>query len=155
MFHLAAHCLNISEIGNPQIARFGITKNVSNAEGIDFNISNLYPHPKFTRKTRVVNNDIALLKLSESVNINEKILPICLPTESKSYEKAIVSGFGKTENNKLSEKLLKVTLDEINHEACRLKWKGFFIGNYSMLCYGHQDQKKDSCSVSPFTNLQI
>ena len=48
-------------------------------EGTEQNIgaSRVIKHPQYD--SRRINNDIALLKLSRAANINDRVLPACLP----------------------------------------------------------------------------
>ena len=108
-------------------------------------ISQTYKHPRGEISSS--HNDIALLKLQDTVKINEFILPICMPTRPYYNERGIVTGFGETGRGVLSQKLMKVVLERFDHQNC----KGNFEGNYNedtMLCYGHHKQRKDSCTVS-------
>lgn len=115
-----------------------------------YSISEKHKHENYDRKTNL--NDIALLKLRETVKFNEQIYPICLPT--KQYESnAIATGFGKTGGvDAPSEHLLKVALQHFNFTVCggifNVKNERVFRNN--MICYGHRKDNKDACKVRRF-----
>lgn len=143
---LAAHCLYNSEYGNVKYVKLGVNDRLYNGSKVVITtVNHMFEHPKGDLSSS--HNDIALLKLQESVKIDEFILPICLPTRPFYDTKAIVTGFGETGKGKLSNKLMKVVLERFDHTNC----KGIFERNYNedtMLCYGHHTQRKDSCAVS-------
>lgn len=60
----------------------------------DYTISGLRIHEKYQNDTLI--NDIALITLSESVSNNVHISPICLPTESETFNpgSCVVTGWG-------------------------------------------------------------
>lgn len=108
----------------------------------------IFQHPNYNSKT--LNEDLGLLKLNETVLLNEFILPICLPKKSHDDYKAIVSGFGKTGYMQTgSDKVLKVTLEKFTQPECQQKFgTSVTITNNTMICYGHHTERKDSCNVS-------
>jgi hypothetical protein len=70
--------------------------------------------------------DIAIIKLAKTIEFNEFIKPICLPFDtniSTNFGTAIVTGFGRTENQDMSEKLLKTEIDIMNHAECVRKYR--------------------------------
>jgi len=105
-------------------------------------------HPDYDRTT--TSNDIALLKLNRNVDFNENVHPICLPTKQLDEPKAIVTGFGKTGSFdlKISDNLLKVTLEKFNNSECQDFYSDRSIDEKTMLCFGHHEEMKDSCQVS-------
>merc|ERR1712112_318227 len=63
-----------------------------------------------------VNNDIAILKLSQEVVFNSNVVPACLPTDaSRTYTgySAYVSGWGTTQESGSTSNVLKVTQQKI------------------------------------------
>ena len=105
-----------------------------------------YDVDKLRRKT-FREDDIALIKLDRTVNIDEYILPICLPTAQDNAEKALAAGFGTTETGELSESLQKITLDRIDHEICEDYFAGETLYSDSMVCYGKEEGLGDTCGV--------
>lgn len=113
-----------------------------------FEVLNVWSHESYSYdKKKFIIGDIGLIKLNAAVPINEYILPICLPTKQLNSEKAVVAGFGATENGPNSESLMKVTLERFNHDECQNFWGKFSISKFSQVCYGHHTEPKDSCRV--------
>lgn len=70
-------------------------------------------------------NDVAILKLSQAVEFNEFVRPICLPQNNEvnvDYGSSIIAGFGKTESGDYSEKLIKAEVNIVNHSECAEKY---------------------------------
>ena len=67
--------------------------------------------------------DIAVLTLKQDIEYNDKIKPICLPSDpypTKTYqnEEAVAAGWGKTEKGPKSDFLLKTNVRVLSHEEC-------------------------------------
>ncbi|XP_053547416.1 mannan-binding lectin serine protease 2 [Bombina bombina] len=100
-------------------------------------------------------NDIALIKLKNKVELSQNILAICLPTTEErfriSHEEdanniGLVSGWGLTHRGTSARRLQYVALDVISHSICKLKYdrlKALVTDN--MLCAGNEAGGKDSC----------
>ncbi|CAI5639323.1 mast cell protease 1A [Oreochromis niloticus] len=65
-------------------------------------------------------NDMMLLKLSTKAELNDKVKPIALADcDDGSLPKAcVISGWGTTENGKLSDQLLEVNVTLTDNELC-------------------------------------
>ncbi|XP_045132699.1 trypsin-1-like isoform X2 [Portunus trituberculatus] len=95
-------------------------------------------------------NDIALLKLSEKLELNGKtVAPISLPTPlTKSTGECVVAGWGKTshESRTPSDLLRKVRLPIVSDEECKGTYATFnekvFDNN---ICAGYKEGGKSSC----------
>ncbi|XP_029723493.2 serine protease grass-like [Aedes albopictus] len=74
-----------------------------------------YNMPKFS-------NDIGLIRLRHAVKFQDHIKPICLPVtadfQKMIFPRYILTGWGKTENDQLSDVLQKATLPRIDNEQC-------------------------------------
>ncbi|XP_021958690.1 trypsin-1 isoform X1 [Folsomia candida] len=97
-----------------------------------------------------IKNDIALLKLAQPVDIVNTIRPVCLPADgSESYdnEKAIVAGWGATEQGgSVSSTLQKVVVPIIPNKVCN--WRTLYLGQITdtQICAGELSSGgKDSC----------
>ncbi|EJY57465.1 AAEL017003-PA [Aedes aegypti] len=103
-----------------------------------------YNMPKFS-------NDIGLIRLRQSVVFQEHIKPICLPVTHKLqktlYPRYILTGWGKTEKDELSDILQKAVLPRIDNEQCMqvLKQNQLRIAlTDKQMCAGGE-KRVDSC----------
>ena len=58
---------------------------------VDYDISEIIPHPQYDPKNPSKYHDLALLRLTENVRYTNFIRPICMPTED--FEKGFISGY--------------------------------------------------------------
>jgi len=122
-------------------------------------ISEIVLHPDYNQATSS-SNDIALLKFTESVEL-EKYAPACLAEKEADFssgpgQTGWVYGWGVTSENgfDLAEKLLELEVPIVSDAVCRsaMEVEGVTITD-DMLCAGGQEGK-DSCggdSGGPFT----
>ncbi|KAF2357154.1 Serine proteases trypsin domain [Trinorchestia longiramus] len=116
----------------------------------DFGVEAVIRHPSFNSRG-ALNDDIALVRLDDTVTFTPFIQPICLPAPGQDIEKiidgrdVIVIGFGDTESGIRSNQLLEVLVPHVPMDKCRT------VGNYSktlapsgQVCLGGQFQR-DSC----------
>ncbi|XP_066945173.1 serine protease 1-like [Macrobrachium rosenbergii] len=95
-------------------------------------------------------HDISLLKLSESVNFNEHILPACLPTPKtvlpKSNKNCVVSGWGKEKGSHFygSSLLKHVEVPIVAKKSCKHAYPDHVISP-NTFCAGSTKQKSDTC----------
>jgi hypothetical protein len=109
--------------------------------GIEIEISKIIIHDQYTAQQGSP-NDIAILKLKQSVEYSEYILPVCLPLNNRvrnDVGTGIIIGFGKTESSSASEKLLKAEISIQDHRGC--------VSQYSD--QGKQIQNIQICASSP------
>lgn len=70
--------------------------------------------------------DIGLIKLKQKVPVNERVMPICLP--SKDYvapgRMGYVSGWGRNANFRFTERLKYVMLPVADQDSCVLHYEG-------------------------------
>ncbi|CAL4147433.1 unnamed protein product, partial [Meganyctiphanes norvegica] len=100
-------------------------------------------HPTYNCKSN--QNDFALIELSEAIELNDVIKPVCLPTDdSQTYEYAMgtVAGWGDiAENGEPSQVPLEVDLPILNTNC-----GGYEKITSNMLCAGYPvTGGKDSC----------
>ncbi|XP_076592575.1 complement C1r-A subcomponent-like [Chaetodon auriga] len=130
--------------------------------------ASVHVHPGYKNPSGLdFNNDIALIKMQDSITFNSSIMPICLPAEGATYTTGmmgLVSGFGLTEIDKrriLTNKLKYVQLPVVDQETCtdsitvarKTKDSVPNLTN-NMFCAGVPEGGKDSCqgdSGGPFT----
>jgi secreted trypsin-like serine protease len=117
-------------------------------------IAEIVLHPSYTFSGS--SNDIALLKISETVNLNDWS-PACLPTSGADFtgQNGWVYGWGATsEGGSLADKLLELEVPIVSDSVCEsaMSSSGVTITS-DMLCAGGENGK-DACggdSGGPFT----
>ncbi|XP_045776646.1 CLIP domain-containing serine protease 2-like [Maniola jurtina] len=115
----------------------------------DVDIAEVIPHEDFTGRAPM-QADIALLRLNEPINFRNNVAPICLPVYSAlrsndlSGKNATVAGWGATETDNKSTKLLKVDVPILTDDVCGSYYRRYdenMIKN--SFCAG--ELMKDSC----------
>lgn len=118
----------------------------SSDPGITRQVAKVIVHPQYD-PSRIV-NDVALLKLASPVPINDKIRPVCLPSNNHNFDRkdAIVAGWGLIkEGGVTSNYLQEVTVPIITNQECRNTRYKSKIQDV-MLCAGLVKQGgKDAC----------
>merc|ERR1719369_279277 len=146
----AAHCITGLAAGDITMV-LGEHDLLSQSESLiprkEVSVTTVIGHPDYKWNSSGYFNDIALLKLSEEVDLNVYI-PACLPSTSDNFEgkKAWVYGWGATsEGGSTSPKLLEVEVTVVSNSVCKtaMSQYGYLIDN-SMVCAGGE-AGKDSC----------
>ncbi|XP_055691133.1 uncharacterized protein LOC129794355 [Lutzomyia longipalpis] len=117
----------------------------------DILIAERIPHPNYNPTSRNQRNDIALLRLSTTVQFNDFIKPVCLPsaahlrTSTFVGQSMDVAGWGKTESVSASNVKLKVRVNGVSQESCNAIYnrQNVIIGE-GQLCAGGE-KGRDSC----------
>ncbi|KAL5285029.1 TMPRSS6.2 family protein [Megaselia abdita] len=142
----AAHCIHGMRWQNIHVRMNQYDRN-SQGGAITKSLLSANVHSGYN--TNTLENDIAVLKLSEPVKINGDIRPACLPpseTFNVDYKTATVAGWGLTqEQGSTSNILREVDVPVITNAQCRqTKYKTMI--KESMLCAGNvQTGGKDAC----------
>ncbi|XP_053946957.1 serine protease easter-like isoform X2 [Anastrepha ludens] len=118
---------------------------------IDVPVELAIPHPKYDPLSINQINDIALLRLKETVIFTDFVRPICLPLNSNlhgaSFDDTIldVAGWGKTESQTNSNIKLKAELDVVPLKDCRNVYRpqGILLKDTQMCAGGKRGV--DSC----------
>ena len=110
----AAHCLDQNAVGRSYkvsdlIVRAGITR-IDADRHSEFDIAKYVRHPK--HKDPKIYYDLALVKLAQTINFNQRIQSICLPADSVGDDVLVtVQGWGQSSEGYKGE------LTEINVAA--------------------------------------
>uniref|UniRef100_A0A3Q3X6L6 trypsin n=1 Tax=Mola mola TaxID=94237 RepID=A0A3Q3X6L6_MOLML len=117
----------------------------------------IHIHPKYNNPNGLnYNNDIALIKLRDTIIFNSTVMPICLPAIDATYVTGmigLVSGFTIRENDNqqtFTNKLKYVHLLVVKQKKCTKSVKKMRTGNLpsvtnNMFCVGVPEGGKDSC----------
>lgn len=116
-------------------------------------VHNVFVHPDFNQPVQY--NDIALIELERSVSMSVYLKPACLFTSNTlNFDRAIVTGWGRTEEHVVSDDLLKATLDLFSAESCNERFQRLLtvfpngIDDNLEVCAGSYTSNKDTCGVS-------
>ncbi|XP_050086976.1 trypsin-like [Anopheles aquasalis] len=106
------------------------------------------------------NNDVALLLLQRPVrpSIAGTGVPICLPTgvtDDYAGRMATVTGWGRTGEGVLSERLQQLTVPILTNQQCRRSGYYRFQITNKMLCAGYLEGGRDSCQGDSGGPLQL
>ncbi|XP_037084134.1 trypsin-1-like isoform X2 [Pollicipes pollicipes] len=143
----AAHCINGLNHNRVEVTLGEHDRNLP-FEAITRKIKVLWwlKHPEFNPKT--FNNDIALVRMKESVSFSRIMRPVCLPRPGYNYtgEKVTVVGWGRTsEGGSTANLLQEVLLPVFSNAECRaLKYDAEEITS-NMMCAGYTQGKIDAC----------
>jgi len=151
----AGHCVQGQNAA--KILVIAGTNNIGNLTGTEQQIEAeaLIQHEHYDAQT--ITNDIALIKLSTPLVMDEKVQPAVLPEQMVLVEagtECIVSGWGTLHQGDvgLPDQLMKVTIPVVDDESCRESYDVTQIGD-AMICAGYDAGGKDSCqgdSGGPF-----
>jgi len=118
---------------------------------IDVGVAEIVIHPQYNARSRDQPNDIALLRLAQTIVYNDFIKPICLPIESNLRSATFlntamdIAGWGVTESNAASNRKQKATVDIASFQTCRRQYSNARITlNANQLCAGGKEGV-DSC----------
>nr|XP_003704850.2 PREDICTED: trypsin-1-like [Megachile rotundata] len=143
----AAHCVDRFD---PNLMSIRILEHDRNSttesETQMFKVEKVIRHSAYS--TYNYNNDIALVKVKDSIKFEGKMRPVCLPEREKTFGgmEGIVTGWGALdEGGPISPTLQEVTVPILTNAECReTKYPSRKITD-NMICAGYKDGMKDSC----------
>ncbi|XP_024921313.1 coagulation factor IXb [Cynoglossus semilaevis] len=148
----AAHCLVTKEVlTQGYFVRVG-EHDVDTEEGPerDHLVAEQHIHPKYNYTQSPYNHDIALLKLSNAVELSHQRRPICLGpkdfTESilRDSSSSQVSGWGLlASRGRSATKLQRLEVPYVERTKCKQSSR-YQITRF-MFCAGFENEQKDSC----------
>ncbi|KAG9280899.1 chymotrypsinogen A-like [Astyanax mexicanus] len=130
----AAHC----GVRTSHYVILGEHDRSSNAEAIQtLRIGKVIQHPSYNSNT--INNDITLVKLASTAQLNTRVSPVCLPASSDDYAgglKCVTTGWGLTRYNAANTppRLQQTALPLLTNSNCQRYW-GTSITSV-MICAG-------------------
>uniref|UniRef100_A0A3Q2VI24 Peptidase S1 domain-containing protein n=1 Tax=Haplochromis burtoni TaxID=8153 RepID=A0A3Q2VI24_HAPBU len=103
----------------------------------------------FPSDVNLQSNDMCLLQLSTPVNFTDYIQPVCLASDSSTFNNGTsswVTGFGTLESNGPTPEILQeVNVPIVGNNECRCELQNFAAITDNMICAGLQNGGKDSC----------
>lgn len=115
-----------------------------------YTVSRVFHYPWY----RGYDNDLALMKLTQPVEVSDYVSPICLPDDQDidfSNKQCVATGWGKVDYNKRGSDILQKVQIEVydNSECHRAYFPKFKIGIRQWhLCAGTKIGGKGTCHVS-------
>ncbi|KAH8304003.1 hypothetical protein KR018_001982, partial [Drosophila ironensis] len=124
----AAHCLHDPKANLSMVWVQVGTIEAPGEEGILVYKNDTIVHKKYDRKT--VTHDIGLIRLPQNLTLSDSVRAVKLPSLWKSYagRKAIVSGWGLTEEYMPSDELKYVQMTIISNKQCYKEWSNALKG---------------------------
>ncbi|CAN2389003.1 serine-type endopeptidase activity [Pristimantis euphronides] len=140
----AAHCF---EVNNRFSMWTVVLGKISSNNEYGLKLKQIIAYEGYSSKTH--DNDIALLELSEPVNFNQNIRPVCLPRPSENFadnKSCYVTGWGALQDDgPPSNTLQQAEVRIINSALCASPQMYWSLIRPSMICAGYVEGKIDAC----------
>lgn len=78
-----------------RLGEYNLARDNDGADPVDYGIDKIIVHPNYVKTKKY--NDIALIRLSRSVQFNKWVRPACLPTSGKVRGDPVATGWGRTD----------------------------------------------------------
>jgi len=113
----AAHCVSKWYSYSVVVGENNRLKNEGTEK--EYQVSKVFPHPAYGQ----LNNDIALLKLSQDIQFNKYVQPACLPQKDvKPGHKCYITGFGKIKHpGNMHTQLQQALMPAVDSKVCEAK----------------------------------
>lgn len=156
----AAHCnrrkINFARVGETDLSTavdcfdFAGEKDCADPPQ-DIPVALVITHPSYDFRTK--KNDIALIKLTKPVQLNDNVQPICLPLPellpTKLPVRMMAPGWGHTEKrNETSRQLRYTSLPIVEPHQCQQAYSHLtddFTVDESQVCTGQENHLTDNC----------
>ncbi|XP_040918369.1 cationic trypsin-like [Toxotes jaculatrix] len=142
----AAHCIPSTSTAGLLVYLGRDTQQGLNLNEVSRSVSQIIPHPDYNSNTN--NNDMALLRLSSTVEFTNYIKPVCLASEGSVFAAGTtcwVTGWGNVQSDvslPFPQRLQEVTVPIVSNSQCNSVY-GIITSN--MICAGLSEGGKDSC----------
>lgn len=119
----------------------------ANSRMVSRTVEKLYGNDRFNLDT--FNNDIALVRLLQPVNVVDQYVTVCLPTPGKNFAgmDGTVAGWGKLSNGTLSQTLQQVKVPIMTNQQCKKSAYRATRITDNMMCAGYSEGGRDACQV--------
>ncbi|XP_066493428.1 proproteinase E-like [Tiliqua scincoides] len=136
----AAHCISKSRRYEVVLGEYDMSQEEGSEQRIPVNPEDIFVHPRWISLFPAFGNDIALLKLSRSAELSDKVQLACLPPAGDILPNeypCYISGWGRLyTNGPLPDKLQQALLPVVDQEHCNQPdWWGGVIRK-EMVCAG-------------------
>ncbi|XP_051745389.1 testisin-like isoform X2 [Ctenopharyngodon idella] len=145
----AAHCFENFGVSDTLMYFGRLNQSGSNPNETSRTASRIITHPNYNGST--IDNDIALIELSSSVNFSDYIRPVCLAAAGSVFDagtESWVTGWGRLQSGgQVPDTLQEVMIPIVNNSDCFKAYGEFNISITSnMICSGLLNQGgKGSC----------
>ncbi|KAM7400019.1 hypothetical protein PAMA_004620 [Pampus argenteus] len=145
----AAHCLDNNVKVRVRLGDYERFRHEGSE--VTLKVTEIFKHPNYYN-SRMVDNDIALLRLETPAPFSEYIVPICLPRREMAERVlhlngtiTVVTGWGKEDldSSRYSSALNVIKVPLVNHSVCVRQMTHEISDNF--LCAGILGQKMDAC----------
>ncbi|KAI7811406.1 hypothetical protein IRJ41_014150 [Triplophysa rosa] len=113
-----------------------------NPHEVNRTVSRVITHPD------TYDNNIALLRLSSSVDFTAYIKPVCLAAAGSEFDQGLpswVTGWGFTSSDDEPDTLQETEIPIVSNYNCNIAYHDFFSITDNMMCAGLSDGGKGSC----------
>ncbi|XP_074874122.1 chymotrypsin-like elastase family member 2A [Carettochelys insculpta] len=143
----AGHCISNSRTYRVYLGKFNLA--VSEEGSVAISPQKIIVHEGWNSNNIAGGNDIALIKLSQSVALSNQIQPACLPPANSILDSGVicyVTGWGRLRTNgPLPDKLQQAPLVVVGYNTCsQPSWWGSSV-KVTMICAGG-DGETSSCN---------
>ncbi|XP_053964295.1 trypsin-1-like [Anastrepha ludens] len=142
----AAHCVRGFNKRVVSVRLLSHNRTDGRVNTIDRQLDSIAVHDGYSGRN--LDNDIALLRFTEPLELREPLRPVCLAEFGKTYEDeiAVVTGWGAVkEGGFIADRLQEVQVPVMSQETCRKSKYGATRITDNMLCAGFAEGGKDSC----------
>ncbi|XP_049419710.1 chymotrypsin-like protease CTRL-1 [Epinephelus fuscoguttatus] len=142
----AAHCIVTNSTGNWTLYFGRETQSGPNVNEVNSTISQIIVHPDYNNL--LLNNDIALMKLSSPLNFTDYIRPVCLASNSSQFHNSTpcwATGWGRLGADapfEVSDSLQEVEVPLMGENQCSCLFLPVPLVNITdaMICAGKQNK---------------
>ncbi|OWF41022.1 Trypsin-3 [Mizuhopecten yessoensis] len=143
----AAHCVEGSMgVASKWTVRLGVhDKTSSSSTEQSASLVSITSHRRYSSAD--INNDIAIMELSNPVTLNDYVSPVCVTdTDVAAGTNCVSTGWGDTQGTGSSNVLRQVTVPIISQQTCSSsQYYGSYLDTKTMFCAGFAQGGKDSC----------
>ncbi|KAI8521417.1 Suppressor of tumorigenicity 14 protein [Branchiostoma belcheri] len=145
----AAHCVDSNRSPGSWTIRVGSHRRQStDSTQRDHSVSRVIMHENYN--SNLIDNDIALMKLSSSITFDDYASPVCLPTvDVTGGTMCYTTGWGSTGGSSLPNILQQGKVPVVDRSTCNSGsyYNGQITNN--MICAGYRQGGVDACQVTP------